>query len=293
MVDRMPPEVLEQLFLKIDNPFDVFNLRAVCKQWHAVITNERFLNIYFKNRFGIKSSQQLEWVKYCNRYYSYLTLPDCNRRYQVPTHLQGTGSVVLNNMHRTYTASFPRFPFPFYNHDYSIGMWLQLTSGFEQLSFEIRCNDFSLEFCLSEKSLRVQCSHMGGLEAETHIKVPFHRWFHIVLTYSSVFVFYINGYAYPLICNAGPLCKQEMIKRTTDIDKNKYLILSHEGYPKFGIISRFADIQVLPCALTRCEIKAIVEQKTCIGQLDMSRYLLEHWTSMHWYSKYLPSCILF
>ncbi|CAF4172845.1 unnamed protein product [Adineta steineri] len=172
-------------------------------------------------------------------------------------------------MHRTYTASFSRFPFPFYNHD------------------------FSLEFCLSEKSLRVQCSHMGGLEAETHIKVPFHRWFHIVLSYSSVFIFYINGYAYPLICNAGPLCKQDMIKRTTDIDKNKYLILSHEGYPKFGIISRFADIQVLPYALTRCEIKAIVERKTCIGQLDMSRYLLEHWTSMHWYSKYLPNCILF
>ncbi|CAF1346229.1 unnamed protein product [Adineta steineri] len=267
MVDRIPPEVLEQLFLEIDNPLDVFNSRAVCKQWHAVITNERFLNIYFKNRFGIKSRQQLEWVKYCRSSYSYSTVPDCNRHHEVPTRLQGTGSVVLNNMDRLYRTPFPRFPVPFDNHDYSISMWLQLSSGFEGLSFEIRLNDFSLELCLNEKSLRVQCSHMGGLEAKTDIKVPFDRWLHIALTYSSVFIFYINGYAYPLICNAGPLSEQEMIKRSIDINNNKYLFLWHAGYPKFGTITKFADIQVLPCALTRCEIKAIVERNTCIEKL--------------------------
>ncbi|CAF4433498.1 unnamed protein product, partial [Adineta steineri] len=76
-------------------------------------------------------------------------------------------------MDRLYRTPFPRFPVPFDNHDYSISMWLELSSGFEELSFEIRLNDFSLELCLNEKLLRVQCSHMGGLEAKTDIKVPF------------------------------------------------------------------------------------------------------------------------
>ncbi len=62
MADRMPPEMLERLFLQVDNPFDLFNLRAVCKQWHALITNERFLNMYFHNRFGIQSRQPLNWI---------------------------------------------------------------------------------------------------------------------------------------------------------------------------------------------------------------------------------------
>jgi hypothetical protein len=60
MVEKVPLEVLECLFLQVDNPFDLFNLRAVCKQWHAIITNERFLNMYFYNRFGAQSRQPLK-----------------------------------------------------------------------------------------------------------------------------------------------------------------------------------------------------------------------------------------
>ncbi len=52
MSDKVPPEMLEHLFLHVNNPPDLFNLRVVCKQWHALITNECFLNMYFHNRFG-------------------------------------------------------------------------------------------------------------------------------------------------------------------------------------------------------------------------------------------------
>jgi hypothetical protein len=53
----MPLEMLEQLFLDIDNPSDLFNLHLVCKQWHVIITNERF---------EIPFRQTLKWVIYCS-----------------------------------------------------------------------------------------------------------------------------------------------------------------------------------------------------------------------------------
>jgi hypothetical protein len=58
----MPVEVLEHLFLYVDHPSNLFNLRLICKQWHTIITNERFLNIYFRKRFGDQSRQTLEWI---------------------------------------------------------------------------------------------------------------------------------------------------------------------------------------------------------------------------------------
>jgi hypothetical protein len=62
MVDKVPPEVLERLFLYVSSPYDLFTLRLVCRQWHALITNERFLNLYFRKRLGPHTGQQLEWV---------------------------------------------------------------------------------------------------------------------------------------------------------------------------------------------------------------------------------------
>jgi hypothetical protein len=62
MVGKMPVEVLEHLFLYVDDPSDLFNLRIICKQWHAIITNERFLNIYFRKRFGVQSRRTLQWI---------------------------------------------------------------------------------------------------------------------------------------------------------------------------------------------------------------------------------------
>ena len=60
-MDKLPAEVLEHLLLYVNNPHDLFNLRAVFKRWHALITNEYFLTRYFDNRFGRQSKQSLEW----------------------------------------------------------------------------------------------------------------------------------------------------------------------------------------------------------------------------------------
>ncbi|CAF1301226.1 unnamed protein product [Rotaria sp. Silwood1] len=172
-------------------------------------------------------------------------------------------------------------------------MWLRLERYFEEVTFSMQFNDFSLKFTLDPKCFRVWCSHTDDLQAQAHIKVSLNRWFHIVLTYSSKFLFYINGYAYPLIYAEIPLSEKQMIERTIEAYNDEYLSLFYEGYVKIGSIARFADIQVLPCALTRCEINAIIEQTTSIEQLNMSRYLLDHWANLHWYSRYLSNCILF
>ena len=62
MGDRFPPEVLECLFMRISIPYDLFSLRLVCQQWYAVITNERFLKLYFRKRLGPYTAQKLEWL---------------------------------------------------------------------------------------------------------------------------------------------------------------------------------------------------------------------------------------
>ena len=62
MGDRLPPEVLEFLFMHIPNPYDLFTLRLICRRWYAVITNERFLNLYFCKRLGAYTAQKLEWL---------------------------------------------------------------------------------------------------------------------------------------------------------------------------------------------------------------------------------------
>jgi len=83
-----------------------------------------------------------------------------------------------------------------------------------------------------------------------------------------------------------------MSERAMEAYNDGYLSLFYEGYIKFETIARFVDIQVLPCALTRCEIGAIIEQGISIEQLNMSRYLLDHWANIHWYSRHLSKCIL-
>jgi hypothetical protein len=89
------------------------------------------------------------------------------------------------------------------------------------------------------------------------------------------------------------LSEHQMCEGTFVTDDDEYWILSYKGHIKYISMARFADIQVLPCALTQCEIHAIIEQATCIEQLNMGRYLLDHWTNINWYSRYLSSCILF
>ena len=211
--------------------------------------------------------------------------------YSTPICLHGSGDVVLVT-HKFCRTAFPVLTFPFNNHDYSIGMWLIVPSILETVTFNMQFNDFLLKFTLKPTYFLVFCSNMSGLEAKARIRVPLGRWFHIVLTYSSMFRLYINGRAYSLICAEGPLSENQMSERAINTNNDGYLILFYEGYIKFLSNARFADIQVLPCALTLCEIHAIIKQRTCMEQLNMGRYLLDHWTSMRWYSKYLCSCIL-
>jgi hypothetical protein len=218
---------------------------------------------------------------------------DHNTRYPAPASLQGSGYMVLETCRYIYTDILPLFTFPFHNHDYSIGMWLHLPSVFETVTCNMQFNGFSLIFTLNRMCIRVWCSHAGGLEARASTRVPLQRWFHIVLTYSSQFQFYINGHVFPLICTEGPRSENQMCGRSIFSNMDGYLILFYQGYMKYMSTARFADIQVLPCALTLYEIRAIIEQMTCIQQLDMSKYLLNHWGNIHWYSKYLLGCILF
>jgi hypothetical protein len=158
----------------------------------------------------------------------------------------------------------------------------------------MKFDDFSLEFTLYRTYVQVTRSHAGGLQAEARIKVPVERWFHIVLTYSSKFQFYINGCIHPFICTEGPLNENQMFDYIMEyIGNNGHLVLLYEDDYKFGSMCRFADIQILPCALTQCEINAIVEKTTCINELNMGKYLLDHWDRIHSYWKYLPGCILF
>ncbi len=205
--------------------------------------------------------------------------------------MQGSGGVVLHN-HLAGRAVFPILIYPFKHHNYSISMWLRLESYFEKVKVYIRFNDFSLKFTLDPKHARVICPHTGGVQAQACIRVPLHRWFHIVLTYSSKFQFYLNGYTYSLIYTEGPLNENEMSDHQMLIDNDEYFTLTYKGHIKIGSIAQFADIQVLPCALTQYEIRAIIEQITCIAQVNMGRYLLDHWANIHWYSKYLSDCIL-
>jgi hypothetical protein len=223
----------------------------------------------------------------------YPPLPDFSTQYAPPTHLCGSGGVVLDSIRHIGKAAFPLTTFSLNNHDFSIAMWLRRSSDFEQIRFNIQFDDFLLEFTLSRTHIQVICSHAGGLQVEARIKVPLERWFHIVLTYSSKFQFYINGFIHPLICTEGPLNKNQMSNHIMHINNNGYLILVYEGYIKFISMIRLADIQILPCALTHYEINAIVEQTRCIKQLNMGEYLLNHWDRIHSYWKYLPECILF
>jgi len=137
------------------------------------------------------------------------------------------------------------------------------------------------------------CSHTGGFQTQGRTKVPFYCWVHIILTYSSKFLFYINGHVYSLISTEESIIENHMFGRGIVTDNDRYLILSYTGDIKFSSMARFADIQVLPCALNLCEIRTIIEQAKCMEKLNMSRYLLDHWASIRWYSKYLPNCILF
>ena len=48
--------------MHISLPYDLFSLRLVCHQWYAVITNERFLKLYFRKRLGPYTAQKIEWL---------------------------------------------------------------------------------------------------------------------------------------------------------------------------------------------------------------------------------------
>ncbi|CAF3680249.1 unnamed protein product [Rotaria sp. Silwood1] len=172
-------------------------------------------------------------------------------------------------------------------------MWLLLSPEFEEITFRMRFNNFSLKFILNSTSIQVLCSHADDLQTQTRIKVLYRRWFHMILTCSSKFLFYINGNAYSLHCTEEPFNANRMFESVIDNEHDRYMILSYKGHIKFSSEARVADIQVLPCALTPREITAIVEQRTCIEQLNMGRYLLDHWANLHWYWRYASRCILF
>ena len=221
-----------------------------------------------------------------------ISLEDHNIRYPAPIRLQGSGSVVLDTLRNIYTAIFPVPTFPFHNHDYSIGMWLCLLPDFDIVMLNMRFNDFLLEFTLSHTKVQVSCSHDGGFQAQADIKIPPQCWFYIVLTYSSTFRFYVNDHAYSLDCSKKPLSANEMFWYSMVTDNDGYLILHYQNYPKFSSMARFADIRIVRCALTLNEIRAIIEQTTCIEQVNMGRYLPDHWTNIHWYFTYFFGCIL-
>jgi len=61
MDNNLRPEVLECLFIHVSNPYDLFTLRLICREWQALIINERFLTLYFRKRLGSYARQQLEW----------------------------------------------------------------------------------------------------------------------------------------------------------------------------------------------------------------------------------------
>ena len=249
----------------------------------------KFLLIHRRKEYEISLSN----TPLINKFrWHYPPRPDYNIKYPAPMVLKGSGGVVVDTQ-STYRASFPLPAFSFDNNGCSVGMWLLLTDIAETVDFEMRLRGFSLVITLTERSVEVICSHAGGLRAQAKTKVPYYRWFHFMITYSSTFLLHIHGNVYALTCTEGPLSADQLSERTLTTEYDEHLFLSYTGYIKYNSQARFADIQALPCALTACEIAAVVAQSTCIEKLDMGNYLINRWTNLPWYRRYTPRCVLF
>ena len=201
--------------------------------------------------------------------------------------------MILDNILYAYTAAVLPSAFSFWNDGCSVGMWLRLPYEAAKVDLNMRSRDFLLSVTLTKTSVRVMCSHAGGLRAQARTKVPYSRWFHLMLTHSSNFLLFINGHAHALTYTEGPFTENQMLECTIMTEDDAYLILSYTSCVKCHSAATFADIQVLPCALTACEIAAIVEQRTCLKQLNMGRYLLDCWTNLPWYQRHALRCSLF
>ena len=109
-------------------------------------------------------------------------------------------------------------------------------------------------------------------------------------------LFCMNGKNYSLVPIQGPLSKNQIETNLVHDDFDGYLRLHYEDNIKnikFVLTIGIADVQVLPCTMTRHEIHAIIEQSTSIDKLDMRKYTLEHWANPHRYNGYsFRRCIL-
>ncbi|CAF0744168.1 unnamed protein product [Adineta steineri] len=244
MVDTLPNEILEYIFLYVE-PCDLFSLRAVCWKW----------------------------------YFPKLT-QGVNTKYSVPVHLQGSGDVVLYDIRRCM-AVLPVLTCSFHNRDYSISMWLHLDSNFDTVSFTMKLNGFMLELTLSKQNCQLFSSYAGVFEAEIQINIPNSCWFHITLTYSSSFQLYINGIHHTFVYIKRSLSENELLTYKFYAMHNGYIYLVNSYKDKFLSVSRCADIQILPCALSVFEIRSIINQNTCMKQLNMGQYLINRWNGAH------------
>ncbi|CAF1668736.1 unnamed protein product [Adineta ricciae] len=294
MFATLPIETIECIFLQV-NPTDLFSLRAVCWKWYEFITNKHFLAKYFDNRFEQQAKQfALNWVVYHTSPTSLYGLPsirDYDIQYPVPTRLQGGGDVVLDSMHLSM-AVLPKLTYSLYDQEYSISMWLYLESNFERVSFNIKLNGFLFNLTLSKQNCQLCSPHTGIFQTQTQTKIPICTWFYTILTYSSEFQLYINGIHHSFVNIQRSLIENELSMYMVYLIDNGYVCLSYAQAPKFLSVARFADIQILPCALSIYEIRAIINQKRSMKRLNMAKYLINNWNEAHRRFNSFSNCIL-
>ncbi|CAF1474971.1 unnamed protein product [Adineta ricciae] len=100
--------------------------------------------------------------------------------------------------------------------------------------------------------------HTGIFQTQIQTKIPIYTWFYTILTYSSEFQLHINGIHHSFVNIQRSLSENELSTYMFYLIDNEYVCLSYARAPKFSSVARFADIQILPCALSIYAIRAII-----------------------------------